>query len=412
MRNGNVIAAHLVALAEWLRNHQPLWQPSPLHHPSPAWQHSYPKLADWCASQAEHGPEDAEQAWMDERLPCDAPTELESLLAQSRALTEVPALTEVSALSEADLRPQARPRRIKARKWEQVLGAESVMAAMVAGRRVVDWCGGKGHLGRRLAARGATRQLLLVDHTAALLAAGQADGKKAGLNVNTVCADVLDEANTPLVEALRPDDAMVALHACGDLGARALHLANERGLRVFGHAPCCWVRTNTPNMSGSSAVGRAGGIHLELETLRLATADEGWGPMRRRELRRKALAWRLALDHLVRRQTGSHHYTPIRVVPRSWLDGDFETFVYHAAHHNSLPLPPSWDAEEVQNIGQQAARQVRAQGLVRAPFRRVLELWLVLDRAQVLVEAGWQVEVGTFCSTAATPRNLWMRARR
>ncbi len=412
MRNGNVIAAHLDALAEWLRAHQPLWQPSPLHHPSPAWRHSHPVLADWCARQVTQGPEDAEQAWMNGRLPWDAPTELETLLTQSRALTEVPALSDVLAQSEALLRPQCRPRRIKARKWEQVLGAVSVMAAMTEGHRVVDWCGGKGHLGRQLAARGTTRQLLLVDHSAELLAAGHGEGQREGLTVDTACGDVLDDSNTPLVHALRPNDAMVALHACGDLGARALQLATERGLRVLGHAPCCWVRTNTPNMSGSSAVGRAGGIHLELESLRLATADEGWGSARRRELRRKALAWRLALDRLVRRQTGAEHYTPIRVVPRTWLDGDFENFIHQAAQHNALPLPPSWDAEELESIGHLAARQVRAQGLVRAPFRRVLELWLVLDRAQVLVEAGWQVEVGTFCSTEATPRNLWIRAQR
>jgi len=402
MRNGQDIAGHLQALAAFLRRHQALWEPAPLHHPSPGWMVAHPTLARWCEHQQSAGPEAAETAWQQGDLPDDAPAVLQELVAESQRITDLPALSKV--MSSAD-----RPRRVRARKWAQVVGAAAVMAEETAEMRVVDWCGGKGHLGRRLAERG-RRKLLLIDRQADLLDAGQVEGRALGIQVDTVCADVLND-DSPVSE-VGPGDALVALHACGDLGARALALATRSGLGVLGHAPCCWVRTSMEQTRGASRAGRGCGLHLDAEALRLSTADEGWGPPRRRALRRRALAWRLGLDLLVRQVTADRRYTPVRMVPRSWLGDDFTTFVDRVARRDGLPLPASWSAELTERQGLQAARRVRALGLVRAPFRRPLEVWLVLDRAQTLVEAGWQVEVGTFCASSATPRNLWIRARR
>ena len=54
---------------------------------------------------------------------------------------------------------------------------------------------------------------------------------------------------------------------------------------------------------------------------------------------------------------------------------------------------------------------VTALDLVRHQFRRLLELWLVLDRALYLAEQGYRVEVGEFCSRELSPRNLLIDAR-
>ena len=45
-------------------------------------------------------------------------------------------------------------------------------------------------------------------------------------------------------------------------------------------------------------------------------------------------------------------------------------------------------------------------------FRRALEVWLVMDLALGLEEAGFEVAVGTFCDRALTPRNLMVLAER
>jgi hypothetical protein len=54
----------------------------------------------------------------------------------------------------------------------------------------------------------------------------------------------------------------------------------------------------------------------------------------------------------------------------------------------------------------------RALSLVRACFRRPLELWLVLDRAMRLLEAERTVQVGLFCPSEITPRNIMIASGR
>ena len=49
--------------------------------------------------------------------------------------------------------------------------------------------------------------------------------------------------------------------------------------------------------------------------------------------------------------------------------------------------------------------------LLRAAFRRALEMWLVLDMANFITENGYQVALSTFCERELTPRNILISAR-
>jgi hypothetical protein len=48
---------------------------------------------------------------------------------------------------------------------------------------------------------------------------------------------------------------------------------------------------------------------------------------------------------------------------------------------------------------------------VRFLFRRPLEIWLALDRALLLQEQGYAVQLGTFCAPHVTPRNLLIQGK-
>ena len=75
------------------------------------------------------------------------------------------------------------------------------------------------------------------------------------------------------------------------------------------------------------------------------------------------------------------------------------------------PLPNADEVAELLASGERRAAEVRALELIRAAMRRPLEVWLVLDMALGLEEAGLAVEVGEFCAGVLTPRNLLIRAR-
>ena len=72
---------------------------------------------------------------------------------------------------------------------------------------------------------------------------------------------------------------------------------------------------------------------------------------------------------------------------------------------------PGFDPAQAEATGWARARHVRALGLVRALYPRSLEIYLALDRAVALEEQGREVQLGLFCASEVTPRNLLILAR-
>jgi len=82
------------------------------------------------------------------------------------------------------------------------------------------------------------------------------------------------------------------------------------------------------------------------------------------------------------------------------------------AARKGLALPAAIDFDAWERLGQRRFAEVTALDLPRQRFRRLLELWLVLDRALFLQEAGYAASIGTFCARDVSPRNLLLQARR
>lgn len=90
----------------------------------------------------------------------------------------------------------------------------------------------------------------------------------------------------------------------------------------------------------------------------------------------------------------------------------FATFCRWAAECKGLGLPAGIDWHAFEQEGRRRQAEVPRLELVRHLFRRPLEVWLVQDRQRRLEEAGFRVELGTFCDRELTPRNLLLRASR
>ncbi len=97
-------------------------------------------------------------------------------------------------------------------------------------------------------------------------------------------------------------------------------------------------------------------------------------------------------------------------IPDAALKGDFAAFCRQVAELKALALPEGIDWSWFEKIGWQRQSEVSRLELPRHAFRRVLELWLVLDRALYLEESGYRVAVYTFCERELTPRNLMISA--
>jgi hypothetical protein len=393
-------ALRFAALDHFLLAQQTLWRPRPfVHYPHVPWEAEYPQLATWLRQQSlEH----AEAAHNQPHL-LDAPAPFAQLAQQAADLSEIGALAQHSLAANTARLESAVP----GRKWQQIQAFASCLSFNQAPQHWLDWCAGKGHLGRLLAQHG--EALTCLEYDPQLIATGQQLSKQHGLRAEHIQQDVL-AADAHL--HLQAKHTPVALHACGELHTRLLQLASAAGCGQLAVAPCCYNRISSDNYHALSRAGQASELHLSREDLALPLSETVTAGARVRRQRDTSMARRLAFDLLQRQLRGVDHYLPTPSLPSAWLDKPFAQYCIDLAALKGLPEVPSQDWPALEQQGWQRLAEVRNLELVRALFRRPLELWLLLDRGLFLHEQGYRVRLGTFCAYAQSPRNLMLLAER
>lgn len=397
---GEDLLARFTALDTFLTAHQALWKPRPFTHLQLPWEASYPKLASWLRGRSL---QDAENAHNHPANLADAPEPFASLAALSAELSAVGELPG-HALEAAGHRLSVD---VPGRKWQQIEAFGSRLSFASQPTHWLDWCSGKGHLGRRLLSTG--QQLTCVEYDPALVASGQALSQRHQLNAQHVEQDVLAADASAVLNARHTP---VALHACGDLHVRLMQLASAAGCRQMAIAPCCYNRINRTEYQALSLAGSRSLLRLSLEDLALPMSETVTAGARVRRQRDTSMARRLAFDLLQRQLSGIDQYLPTPSLPSAWLEKPFADYCRDLAALKELSTIGSQDWPAVEAAGWQRLAEVRNLELLRGLFRRPLELWLNLDRALFLAEQGYVVRLGTFCDAPLTPRNLLLLAER
>jgi hypothetical protein len=383
-----------LALQSVLNAHQPLWRASPFYERRPPWCAQWPTLAEAALqlddSTLEHlsGDPAAFQDWLAPRLP---------------VATQLERLCELPALPPRELPPVGAQFdwQIPQRKREQIEAFAAHSPA--AGAPLLEWCAGKGHLGRRLAlSDGQPVSSLEIDPELCEHATRLAS--RARIEQIVLCADALEAGAHRHVR----DHAVLALHACGELHRALVRHAADDGARSYRIAPCCYYRGA---QDGYLPLNRDADLPLDGHTLRLAVTETVTATQRIRRRLARDQAWKLGFIALRNALLGEA-IRPFRPVPPTWLTGEFSDYGRFLAEREGLPLPAQVDWAHWQAVGEQRRGEVRRLELIRHAFRRGLEMWLVLDVALGLEEAGFSVRVGTFCDRALTPRNLLVLAER
>ncbi|MET3051711.1 methyltransferase [Pseudomonas alkylphenolica] len=396
----NQLLSRFQALDGFLREHQALWRPRPFTHLHLPWEAEHEALATWLRQRSLSEAEAAHNH--PEHLPAPAPfPQLATLASQ---------LSEIGELSTIDLPPASHRLNVDVpgRKWQQIEAFASHLDFTQPPRHWLDWCSGKGHLGRRLL-HAEKQQLTCLEYDRVLVEAGHTLSQHHGLNAEHLLQDVLAE---DAGRHLASEHTAVALHACGDLHVRLMQLASRQGCRQLAIAPCCYNRIQAQEYQPLSTAARVSGLQLSIDDLGLPLSETVTAGARVRRQRDESMARRLGFDLLQRHLRGKDDYLPTPSLPVSWLHKPFADYCRELAALKGLQIDqtPDWDA--LQTAGWQRLGQVRNLELLRNLFRRPLELWLVLDRALYLQEQGYRVQLGVFCQQPLTPRNLMLLAER
>lgn len=385
-------------LADWY----PVWSVEPFQHLALPWASHQPQLARDLRKAEGHD------------AGSDGETHAGSALAALagwlpvRQLAALVNLPRLPAVSEPPADRWAA--HVGGRKWRQIAAFAS-RVSIAPGESLLEWCAGKGHLARALAH---SRRVPVtgLESDPRLCREGRALAVQQGAPVRLPVQDVLAE---DVFRWLHPRAHVVALHACGDLHRHLLDLAVQTGCTVT-LAPCCYQRMAHERYRPLSETGRQLTEHHTLELTRgdlaLAVQETVTAPGHARRQRRKAKAWRLGFDLLQRELRGVNAYLPVPRLRYGDLPADFEGFCRWAAREKQLSVAVGIDWHGLERAGWRRLDEVERLERIRHLFRRPLEVWLALDRAQRLREAGFRVALGTFCPREITPRNLLLCASR
>ncbi|MDB6144387.1 MAG: SAM-dependent methyltransferase [Pseudomonas sp.] len=363
------------------------------------WESQHPELADWLRSrslvEAEAAHNHPEQLL--------APSPFPHLAAESVALSDVGYLPN-APLKQASARMSVD---VPGRKWQQIEAFAGALQFQRAPEHWLDWCAGKGHLGRRLAHDG--QDLTCLEYNPQLVAAGLQLSQRLGIDATHLQQDVLA---CDAAERLDPRHTPVALHACGDLHVQLMRLATNADCTQMAIAPCCYNRTRLPDYQALSADGKASALRLSVEDLGLPLSETVTAGARVRRQRDTSMARRLGFDLLQRTLRGTNEYLSTPSLPVAWLHKPFANYCRDLAALKDLSAIDEHDWATLEAGGWRRLAQVRNLELVRGLFRRPLELWLILDRALYLQDRGYAVQLGLFCEAQLTPRNMMLLAQR
>jgi len=384
-----------LALGECLAVSAPLWRGMPFREARPVWCASYPDLTaqllaiDDATLTALSGNPASAAEWLTPALPQLA------LIEQLTKLDKVPASSSTLGGEDAD------DREIPARKAVQI---NAFVAAVGQPRApLVEWCAGKGHLGRRFMRRwgGAA---MAVERNVELCATGQSIARQMSLHQQFVAADVMVPATA---QTLR-DGHAVALHACGDLHRRLIEAAVSVQAPAIDLAPCCYQLTADESYRPLS-------LHqlpaLDRNELKLAVTETVTASPQELTNSERGSAWKLAFVALRERCSPGARYQPFRPVPAAWLREGFAGFLTRLADREKMVLPRTLDFPACEAEGWRRHGESRRLELVRLAFRRAIEVCLLCDLAAWLEQQGYRVSLREFCDRAVTPRNLLLSAR-
>lgn len=335
--------------------------------------------------------------------PDTTPTTLRALLDRVREVCALP--------SFAPAAPSRPPRKGETpRKRAQIDAfARLVLPLTSRATRVVDVGSGHGHLTREIAAQAAL-PVVGLERDATL--AGRARELSSGASPALPTFEVTDVLRDGL--PLTAGDLVIGLHACGELGD-ALAAAVARAGASLAFVGCCLQKRRAtsrhplcvpaPELTAALDLPRA-----LLGLSNLAARDEGVEATRAENLagreRRLALNWLLAggpgrlrlgaeIDGLNRR--AAHDELPVLVGRAFALRG--------------WPAPSPEAIDEAARWARTAHARARRLSLPRAMLARVLEVYVLLDRALHLEEHGLSVRVGTLFPASVSARNLALVAQ-
>jgi SAM-dependent methyltransferase len=332
--------------------------------------------------------------------PPGTPTTLLELIGELREVCRVEPLLFSPTPPRPDRRLESPRKRAQVDALARALEGRAESAA-----RIVDVGSGHGHLTRELAETFG-RPVLGLERSSSLTA--RARSLPSFASPSFAVSDVLRDG-IPLAAG----DWAVALHACGELGDAVVREAAASGASVA-LVGCCLQKQRAAHRAplchddDLEPSGGRGRLALDKRLLGLsnltarergveASFDDNLASRRRR----------LALHRLLSSvEPGLPFGAEIAGLNRRAARSDLPGLVARAFALRGLAQPSAESLAEAARWADEGHARARRLSLPRAAFSRVLEVFVLLDRALYLRERSYAVELGELFPAEVSARNL------
>ncbi|WP_093524396.1 methyltransferase [Stigmatella erecta] len=396
----------LEALTGLLRPWSGLWSRSILQN----WPESLAAYPEAWLSYAESLDEAGERLLDHGALPGAPPPSLYSLLLALHELTGLPWHQGVQSLTAADMQGLTAK---KTHELERVLSLLGQRTQAI--RQAVDIGGGMGHLAR-LCVRTFDWTFHSIDRDAALQEKGRDWLRRARmLPRDKLCFihAAVEEGPQPGIDPLfsGQDSASIGLHTCGPLALTQIRKSQKAGFLLnFG---CCYDKLEPTRDHPVSRFGAAHPLPFTRHALALTARGRHQKTEAEFALMKRVYAQRFALDLLLRRKFPELGFVRAGDAPKALYAGSFA--VYARDRLERLRIDTGMTDSELNAFElsvRTETRRIFLCHLLRDRFARALEVVILLDRALLLEEMGFQAELLQVFEPRLSPRNIALIASR
>ena len=391
-------------LSQLLSESQFWWQFGAFHPSVSRWKKSYPQLDDKLNSERLGYLDFSANSYQ------SLNRYLEALIPQLKEIQEVIGLPQAKQQLQA---PDSHWQyQIAGRKWSQIT---HFAAHIPAQKHLLEWCSGKGHLGR-LGATLSSKSLTSLEWQKSLCEKNRELNKRLNIErdfcpTNVKQCDVLSEQSE---SALLLKHFAIGLHACGELHTHLVQLVAKNKAQGVCLSPCCYNLISSSHYQPLSTQAKQHNLNLSKLDLALPLRKTVTAGSREKREQARERLWRIGFDCWQREERGVDEYLPLATIPKAILKGEFKDFIQWAAQkklNEKLAFESnSFDEALVLKNAEKRLPAITQMEWVQNKFQRAIEVWLLLDQVLFLEESGYQCQLFEFCDLQITPRNILLFA--
>lgn len=260
---------------------------------------------------------------------------------------------------------------------------------------VLDIGGGAGHLSSALCSHYPSLQSIVYDMNEEFMQQAQHKINKWLPRLREKISFKKVEVDSPITDG--EADLLVGLHSCGDLSVHILKSHTPQLLNIG----CCYHKLTKPHLN----LSKRARLDLSVEARTLAAKNKPQLSEQEIKMRNNLKPYRYS-THFFLQDHKTKDYISLGNTHRDDFDKSFSEFYFkyvHQKYHDSSEVLEDYF---LSRSNQKNIQYAMALDEIRNQLARVIELYIILDRALYLEEQGRKVKLMALFDERISPRNL------